>query len=155
MRLYQGEIYIENVKEFLKKLPDGCVLVNADYVVDIESLGFAVNKALKSWQEGKRISRSLSMEILLHISATRQINRAVKIGVGEGENRVIVVDLNDCSELLRKHGFREGQVLQMDEEKISRLKEFYEIADEELDMVGEEKLGMLVRERMALFAASK
>ncbi|AIY90645.1 KEOPS complex subunit Cgi121 [Geoglobus acetivorans] len=155
MRLYQGEIYVEDVKEFLKKLPDGCVLVNADYVADIKSLEFAVNKALKSWREGRRISRSLSMEILLHISATRQINRAVTIGVGEGENRVIVVDLNDCAELLRKYGFREGQVLQMDEEKVSRLKEFYEITDEELDVVGVKKLGMLVRERMALFAASK
>ena len=151
----QGVIGIENLREFLSKIPDGCVLINSDYVVDLDVLKFAVRKALKSWKEGRNIAKTLSMEILLYVSATRQINKALIIGLKEGINRVIVVDLNGCLERLKELGFKEEDVLQVDAEKIKRVAEFYEIDEEELNLVGKEKLPLLIRERIVLFDITK
>ncbi|WP_457591369.1 KEOPS complex subunit Cgi121 [Geoglobus sp.] len=155
MMVYQGRVRVGDVKEFLARIPDGCVLINADYVVDIESVKFAAEKALKLWNSGKRVARTLSMEILLHVAATRQINQALRLGIREGENRVVVVDLGNCRAVLESLGFREENVLEMSEEKIRRVADFYGIREEELKIAGVEKLGLLVRERMALFAISK
>lgn len=155
MRVYQGKIEIVNVRELLARIPEGCVLINADYVVDIESVKFAAEKALKLWNSGKRVAKTLSMEILLHVAATRQISQATRIGIKDGENRVVVVDLNDCRSVLDSLGFREQNVLEMNDDKIRRIADFYGISEEELKIAGAEKLGLLVRERMALFAISK
>ena len=84
MKIYQGTIEIEDLKNFLQEIPDGCILINADYVVDLKTVEFAVEKALKAWESGKRVSKNLSMEVLLHFSGTRQINHAVKAGIKEG-----------------------------------------------------------------------
>ena len=155
MRISQGVIEIKNVREFLSKIPDGCVLINSDYVISLDVLKFAVQKALKSWREKRNVAKTLSMEILLYVSATRQINKALKIGLKEGANRVIVVDLNGCLEKLKELGLKEEDVLQVDDKKIKRIAKFYEIDEEELNLVGKEKLPLLIRERIVLFDITK
>jgi len=155
MRIYQGTIFVRNLRDFLRQIPDGCALINADYVLSLETVKFAVEKALKSWKEGRRVSKSISMEILLHFSATRQINQAVKAGVREGENRIVVVDLKGCIEILRKLGFKEEDVIDSKEEKMRRIAEFYGISKKEIEVTGWEKIDMIVRERIALFSISK
>jgi len=155
MIISQGVIEIKNIREFLSKIPDGCVLINSDYVISLDVLKFAVQKALKSWREKRNVAKTLSMEILLYVSATRQINKALKIGLKEGINRVIVVDINGCLERLKELGFKEEDVLQIDDEKIKRVAEFYDIGEEELNLVGKEKLPLLIRERIALFDITK
>ena len=155
MIISQGVIEIKNVREFLSKIPDGCVLINSDYVISLDVLKFAVQKALKSWREKRNVAKTLSMEILLYVSATRQINKALEIGLKEGANRVIVVDLNGCLEKLKELGLKEEDVLQVDDKKIKRIAEFYEIDEEELNLVGKEKLPLLIRERIVLFDITK
>lgn len=156
MKVVQGEIEIENVQEFLKRLNDeGCqvTFINADYVADLSHIEFAARKAVKAWNEGKRISRSLTMEILLYAAATRQIWKAVKLGLKEGRNRVVAVVLNDCD--FSKYGFQEKEVLNLDDSTIRKIKEFFEISDAELEIAGVEKLPLLVRERIVLFHLSE
>ena len=156
MRVLQGEIVVKNVQEFLKKLNDaGCqaTFINADYVADLSHVEFAARKAVKAWNEGKRISRSLTMEILLYAAATRQIWRALELGLKEGKNEVVAVVLNDCD--LLKFGFQEREVLNLDDEKIRRITEFFEISKDELEIAGVEKLSLLVRERIVLFHLSE
>ena len=156
MRVLQGEIVVKNVQEFLKELNDaGCqaTFINADYVADLSHVEFAARKAVKAWNEGKRISRSLTMEILLYAAATRQIWRALELGLKEGRNEVVAVVLNDCD--LSKFGFHEKQVLNLDEGKIRRIMDFFEISDDELEIAGVEKLPLLVRERIVLFHLSE
>ncbi len=155
MKIYQGIIEVEDLREFLNKISDRCLFIDADYVLSIESVKFAVSKAIESWEKGKRISKNLPMEILLHFSATRQINHAVKAGLKEGLNRVVVVDLNSCKNFLEKNGFKEGRVVDVNEEKLKRVAEFYGIGEKEIEIVGWEKLDLLVRERIALFSISK
>lgn len=155
MRVLQGVIVVENVQEFLRKLNDsGCqtTFINADYVADLSHVEFAAQKAIRAWNEGRRISRSLTMEILLYAAATRQIWKALELGLKEGRNEVVAVVLN-CN--LSEFGFQEKQVLNLDEGKIRRIVEFFEISDDELEIVGVEKLPLLVRERIVLFHLSE
>ncbi len=155
MNLHCGTIEVKNLRSFLKKIPEGCVFIDADYVLSTDTVEFAVRKATDSWKRGKRVSKNLSMEILLHFSATRQINQAVRAGLKEGLNRVVVVELSPCQDFLHDHNFRECSVLKTDREKLRRIAEFYGIEEEEIKITGWEKLDLLVRERIALFSISK
>lgn len=155
MKLYQGSMVVNDKDELLRKLPDGCVLIDADYVVSLDVVEFAVRKALKTWDEGARISKSLSMEILIHLAGTRQINQAIQLGIKDGVNRVVVVDLNGCIEILRENGFKEENVVKTNPEREKKIIEFYGIGKEELEVVGEKKLKYLIMERIALFSAMK
>ena len=153
MKIIQGEIYVDDVNAFVKKIPEECVLtfINADYVMDIGVVEFAVNKAIKSWREGKKIAKTLSMEILLYYSATRQIKEALKLGLKNGLNRVVVV-IEGCEEWLKNAGFVEKNVLDTkNDKKIEQIKRTYHISDEEMEIVGKEKLPLLMRERIVLF----
>ncbi len=155
MRIYQGVIEIRDLKSFLQKVPDGCIFIDADYVIDLKTVEFAVKKAIRSWENGKRISKNIAMETLLHFSGTRQINHAVKAGLKEGFNRIVVVDLNSCKKFLEMQGFRESEVLKIDQEKLKKIAQFYGISNEEIEITGWEKLNLLVREKIALFSVSK
>ena len=156
MKILQGVIDVKSVEDLLKAIGDCAVLIDADYIVDLGVVEFAVEKAVKSWTNRKNIAKTLPMEILLYVSATRQIRDAVKLGVKEGKNKVVVVVLKDeCIDKLKELGFEECEVLKTDEEKVKRIKEFYSIGDEELNVVGVEKLPLLIRERIALFDVFK
>ncbi len=155
MKIYQGIIEIDDLRDFLKKIPEGCVFIDADYVLSIDTVRFAIKKAIDSWNRGRRVSKNLSMEILLHFSATRQINHAIKAGLKEGINRVVVVELNSCIDFLQYHHFTECKVLEISMEKLRRVAEFYGIDKREIEITGWEKLDLLVRERITLFSISK
>jgi KEOPS complex subunit Cgi121 len=156
MKIVEGVIEVESVEDVLDVVGSCSVLINAEYVLNVETVMFAVQKALKSWKEGRNVAKSLQMEILLYVSATRQIRDAVRLGIKEGKNEVVAVLLEDrCLEKLREIGFIERRVLKMNEEKVKKIKEFYRIGDEELKIVGVEKLPLLVREKIALFDVFK
>jgi KEOPS complex subunit Cgi121 len=150
-RILSGYIDVENVREYLERLK-GCeaAIIDASYILDIENVKFAAEKALKAWNEGNRISKTLPMEILLHAAATRQIKDALRIGIKEGENTVFTVILN-CERIPR---FREDKFERVfpNKKQIEEIKEFYGISDEELEIVGTERLNLLIRERIALFS---
>jgi len=155
MKVVEGVLEVKNVKDFLSKLPCEATFINADFVVDKSVVEFAAKKAKKAWEEGRRVARNLSTEILLYVSATRQIRDAIKIGLKEGRNEVVVVAEDECIEELKKIGFEERKVLGRSEEKIKRALKLYDISEDELKLVGEEKLPLLIRERIVLFDLSK
>ena len=152
--ILKGYIEVENIGKYLESL-EGCeaAIIDANYILDIENVKFAAEKALKHWNKGKSIAKTLPMEILLHAAATRQIKDALKIGIKEGRNTVFVVSLN-CDRL---PNFEEGEFerIEPDEEQIEKIKKFYDISDEELEIVGNERLNLLIRERIALFSLNK
>ncbi len=159
MRILEGVLSVHSLRDFLNRLNEtGCTatFVDANYVVDKSHVEFAAEKALKAWKEGRRVAKTLSMEILLYCAGRRQISDAVEIGLKEGLNEVVVVVLEDeCVEKLKELGFKEKPVLKLDDEKIERIRRFFGIGKEELEIVGIEKLPMLVRERIALFDVFK
>lgn len=144
MRVAFGEIYVEDPSAFRA---DYAAFIDSKYVVSLDVVEFAANKALKNWQKGRRISRSLPIEILLHYAATRQIKDALKLGVKKGLNRVAAVILDESKmESFKEIEFRP----EYDAEAVVK---HYGITDEEFEIAGLEKLPLLVRERIALFAA--
>ena len=96
MKIKQGILKVNSLEEFLKDFGECLTVIDAKYVVDLDVVRFAVEKALKSWKEGKRIAKTLPLEILLYFCATRQIRDAIKVGVREGINEAVVVILNEC-----------------------------------------------------------
>ncbi len=159
MKIIEGVIEVESLKDFLSKLNElGCTVtfLDAKYVVDRDHVEFATKKAIKAWKEGRRVAKTLAMEILLYCAGRRQISDAVEMGLKEGLNEVVAVVLEDeCVDKLKDLGFKMTPVLKLDEDKIERIKRFFDISDEELRIVGTEKLSLLVREKIALFDVFK
>ncbi|ADC64467.1 Protein of unknown function DUF509 [Ferroglobus placidus DSM 10642] len=155
MKVVEGVVEIKDVRDFLSKLPCEATFINAEYVLDKEVVEFAAKKAKKAWEEGRRVARNFSTEILLYVAATRQIRDAVKIGLKEGRNEVVVVAEENCIEKLKKLGFKEENVLKIDEEKVEKVMKLYGIEEKEVEIVGKEKLPLLIRERIVLFDLSK
>lgn len=155
MKIVEGVIEVKSLRDFLKKLNDiRCTItfIDADYVIDKEHVEFAVEKAIKAWNEGRRVAKTLTMEILLYCAGRRQISDAIEMGLKEGLNEVVVVILeDDCIDKLKDLGFTEKSVLKLDDAKIERIKRFFDISDEELRIVGVDKLSLLVREKISLF----
>lgn len=159
MRIVEGTIEIKSIRDFLSKLNEiGCTVtfLDANYIVDREHVEFATKKAIKAWEEGRRVAKTLAMEILLYCAGRRQISDAIEMGLKDGLNEVVAVVLEDeCVERLKDLGFEEKPVLKLDKAKIDRIKKFFDISDEELEIVGVEKLSLLVREKIALFDVFK
>jgi len=156
--ILEGSVSVESVEDFFKRINiTGCdiALLNADYVADRSHAEFAARKAIESWVKGRNVARTLAMEILLYASATRQINRALEMGVRENEeNNVVAVIIGDknCIEKFKNAvDFKEKKVLKMNDEKIERLKKFFDIGDKEIDVTGVERIPEIIRERTVLF----
>ncbi|MFB0543653.1 MAG: KEOPS complex subunit Cgi121 [Candidatus Bathyarchaeia archaeon] len=141
-------------------------LLNADHVAGWEHLYFAALNALKAFQDGGNIAERLDIEILLYSSCQDQIVKAFTlIGVTPQTSRVALLTLAESEEAataaIRRAtpllGVPDDSVLEVNGEKIQRLREVFSISDEELEAVaepGEERsaLKSLLIERCALLA---
>lgn len=146
MRITFGELVVDDVSSFKV---DYATFINSKYVVSLDVVEYAAKKAVENWNRGRRISRSLSIEILLYYAATRQIKDALKLGIAEGKNRVAAVILDESR--MAEIGFTETEF--RPEYDVDSVIEFYGITDDEIEITGVEKLPLLVKERIALFSA--
>jgi len=64
---------------------------DARYVADRSHLERAVELADRSIERGENVARDRAVEILLYAAGRRQIDRALEMGVGEGENRAVIL----------------------------------------------------------------
>ncbi|WP_457549873.1 KEOPS complex subunit Cgi121 [Archaeoglobus sp.] len=154
MKVKQGILKINSLEDFLKNLGECVAVIDGRYVIDLDVVKFAVEKALKSWKDGRNIAKTLPLEILLYFCATRQIRDAIKVGVKEGISEAVVVVLKECEDKLEKF-FEEKEVVRIDEERIENVKKLYGITDDEIEIVGLEKIALLIRERITLFDVFK
>ena len=156
IHILEGKVSIDNVEEFLHKLKKISIEKNltiqaldADKIAGEEHIRFAVEKAINSFRTGTAIANDLSKEIMLYAAGTRQINRAVKVGIHKGENNIVIVAVGDA----KLSGFdeiRPAPVLAYDQSKKETLMKAFGITEKELEAVGEDKLLELVIERVAL-----
>ncbi|MDP3104560.1 MAG: KEOPS complex subunit Cgi121 [Candidatus Methanoperedens sp.] len=156
IHILEGKVSIDNVDEFLHKLKKISIennltiqALDADKIAGEEHIRFAVEKALNSFRTGTAIANDLSKEIMLYAAGTRQISRAVKLGIHKGENNIVLVAVGDA----KLSGFdeiRHEHVLAYNESKKEALMKAFGITNEELEAAGEEKLPELVLERVAL-----
>ena len=103
MEVVEGTARIDDVEAFLGKLDavadeHGVTIqaFDARYVVGREHLERAVELATRAIDRGEAIAREEGVEILLYAAGRRQINRALEMGVAEGECPVVavVIDTN-------------------------------------------------------------
>lgn len=154
----EGRVYVDNLDEFLKKIDmPNCdlSLLNANYIADRDHAELAAKKAIRSWEQGKNVARTLPIEILLYASATRQINQALEMGVKEkSENKVLAVVIGNeqCVNKFKEIvSFKEEKVLHMDDDKRKRLMNFFNISEREIGVAGTERIPDIIRERIVLF----
>jgi KEOPS complex subunit Cgi121 len=98
MRTVEGRAEIKDLDAFLGRLGEigdefDCAIqaFDADYVLGAPHLVAAVEHADRAFERGENVARERSVEILLYAAGRRQINRALRMGVGEGESDVVVV----------------------------------------------------------------
>ncbi|HJJ29172.1 MAG TPA: KEOPS complex subunit Cgi121 [Methanocorpusculum sp.] len=155
--LYSGKITTDNTKETIAEInriadeTDSCiVLLDAKKTAGKAHIECALAHAKRAFAEKKNIARTLSMEILLYVSAQRQCSLAPRFGLHEGENFVyVLIEGGD-----EKTAF--AKLAQLIEDapavcaSVNTLKKEFGITDAELEITGEDRIAELVCERVAL-----
>lgn len=186
MKVVEGTAEIEDLDSFVATIGDigdeyDCAIqaFDADLVVGSEHLETAVEHADRAFDREENIARERAVEILLYAAGRRQINRALQMGVSEGDNRLAVVVHGvgegevERSEDEREHGdgrehgddreqaateVRElltpTATLEIDHSDRGAVREFFDIGDAELAAT-DATLADLVCERVALLEVEK
>ncbi|MEI7826448.1 MAG: KEOPS complex subunit Cgi121 [Euryarchaeota archaeon] len=167
--LLAGKATIESVEVFLHDLDAIARSSNATIqavdalkVADRQHVDEAARQALRSFANGHNIASNLGVEILLHLSACRQIRKALNLGVHKGEMDVLFVVVGTTKSIGRST-YRLNHLIVVDprvidyrEAKRGPLMQIFNITDEEVEAAGGyDRLPELVRERLALFDAFK
>lgn len=98
MELVEGRATVEDVDEFVARLgaigdEHGCTVqaFDARYIVSRTHLERALTLADRARERGEAIARERAVEILLYAAGRRQIERALELGVSEGDQPVVVL----------------------------------------------------------------
>jgi KEOPS complex subunit Cgi121 len=130
------------------------VCFDADKLAGREHAEAAVIHAKRSVLSGKPISNSFEMEALLFAAGSRQCSVATVFGIHEGENNIYVCSYPAKEEvwnaLSSQMQFVTGTWDDLTDTKIERLVSLFGIPQEELDIVGKERLKDIILERIAL-----
>jgi KEOPS complex subunit Cgi121 len=167
MQLLAGHLFVEDIDELLETLNEianetqtTVQAFDADYVVSAAHLERALALADRAIDRGENVARDRAVEILCYAAGRRQINRALEMGLREGENRVVVlVDSVTGDETaeeaaldrLHEHIEEAAALGEFDEPTV---RAFFDIGDAELAAV-EGSLQDLVLERVALLDVEK
>ncbi|GAB7094416.1 KEOPS complex subunit Cgi121 [Halolamina litorea] len=167
MRLLDGTATVDDLDSFLATLDDAAEATgttiqafDADYVVSEAHLERALDRADRAIARGENVARERAVEVLCYAAGRRQINRALAMGVSEGENRVVVlVDAPDGDETaeaeaverLRGHVDPAPVLGEYDE---ATVRSFFDVNDAERDAI-EGSLPDLILERVALLDVQK
>jgi KEOPS complex subunit Cgi121 len=165
IQILEGTVFIENKELFLKKIKEiketnaeknlAIQAFDADKLAGKEHLTFAIEKAINSFKKGTNVANDLGKEIMLYAAGTRQINRAVKIGVHDGWNNIAIVAVGDLIDLSAFDEITPSNVLKYSGSKNSVLMDIFNITEEEIEAAGADKIPELVLERVALVDVMK
>ncbi|USZ66777.1 KEOPS complex subunit Cgi121 [Halorussus salilacus] len=184
MRLVEGRADIDDLDAFLADLGEvgeefDCAVqaFDADLVVGVDHLRTAVERADRALDRGENVARDPAVEILLYAAGRRQINRALEMGVDEGEHDVVVVahgqaeasDEAGAADAVRgllapvetAPASSDAGAVSTDRGPVSAdridreaVREFFDVSEAELDAT-DASLADLVRERVALLDVEK
>ncbi len=165
MQLAEGKAMVENVEEFvaqLGKIGDeyNCTVqaFDARYVVSHAHLERALELADRARARNEAVARERAVEILLYAAGRRQIERALELGIDEGEGPVVVLVDAEANGSEREAAtavsalLASADTLGMFDE--ARVREFFDIEDRELAAT-DASLDALVLERVALLDVEK
>lgn len=162
MRIVEGVADVADLETFLGRLDEiadahdvAIQAFDARYVAGRTHLERAVELADRAVDRGENVARDRAVEILLYAAGRRQIDRALEMGVEEGESPVVVVvaggDEDGAAEAV-------ADLLEpadtLDEGDPGRIREFFDISGTELEAT-DASLEDLVCERVALLDVEK
>ena len=164
-----GRTVVDDVRSFLKKLGEigqSCQTtiqaVDATKVADRRHVDYAVTNAIRSFESRSNIAQNLGVEILLQLSACRQIQKALDMGVHKGEMSVLFVIVGAAQSIgktmreLNRLIVPDLHVIEYQEIKRAPLMRMFKITDSEIRAAGgPHRIPELVRERVVLFNAFK
>ncbi len=167
--LLAGRVVVGNVKDFLSnlnKIALSCKTtiqaVDASKIAGQQHIDYALNKAIRSFETHSNIAQDLGVEILLQLSACRQIQKALDMGVRTGEMEVVFIvvgtkrSIEETIKELTYITVPDKRLIEYVETKRASLMQTFRITDAEIDAAGgSHKIPALVRERIALFNAFK
>lgn len=137
---------IDSVADTLDKINsikrDGEIiqLLNADSIVSKNHIIHGVNQAFLAFERGENLANDISVEIVLRISAQRQISKAFKmLGLKEGQMNLcaVLINCDDYSSQLSDLFECDESVLAPDFDK---LVEIYKISETELGCMSVEDI---------------
>jgi tRNA threonylcarbamoyladenosine modification (KEOPS) complex Cgi121 subunit len=164
-----GKATIESVEAFLHDIDTiarSCnatiQAVDASKVADRQHVDDAVRQSLRSFADEGNIATNLGVEILLHLSACRQIQKALNLGVQKAEMDVLFVvvgtkrAIESSTQKLSQLIVVDPRVIDYREAKREALMQTFNITKDEITAVGgSHRIPELVRERLTLFDAFK
>ncbi|UPW01792.1 KEOPS complex subunit Cgi121 [Halorussus gelatinilyticus] len=179
MKLVEGSADIEDLDAFLGDIGHigdefDCAIqaFDADYVLGEDHLRTAVERADRAFERGENVARERAVEILLYAAGRRQIDRALRMGVGVGETDAVVVvhspDGDDETERAAAEAVGDLLVpasasadagadddpLAADRIDAEAVRDFFDVSETELAAT-DATLADLVRERVALLDVEK
>jgi KEOPS complex subunit Cgi121 len=165
MEVVEGRATVEDVEKFVARLgaigdEHDCTVqaFDARYIVSRAHLDRALSLADRTRERGEAVARERAVEILLYAAGRRQIERALELGVDEGEGPVVVLVAANEGNGERAAATAVSDLLEpadtlgaFDDE---RVREFYDIGERELAAT-DAGLASLVLERVALLDVEK
>ena len=134
---------VQNPLEIREKLMKGqldATVINATLIPDILQIFVAANKAAKSRQKGKALTKTVHTELIYNLSPTKKVTESLKIfGIREEIHDLIVVTFDDDNgeKLQNVKNVIQGDIKDLGE--LKDITDWKEIA--KLHGIEEEKLG--------------
>ena len=159
-----GSATIKDTEEFIHQLNkisrrhDVVIqAVDADLIAGSKHLIAAVERAIRSFSEKSNIANNLGMETLLYVAGSRQIEKVLRFGVKKGCNNIALLiisksekNTDSVKQELKKLISERPDVAEYTVSKKEKLMSAFNITQEEIVAVGEDKIPDLVLERVAL-----
>jgi KEOPS complex subunit Cgi121 len=153
------DAFLRMIQGIARSYSTHIVCFDADKLAGRDHAEAALQHAHRSFFSEKPISNSFEMEALLFAAGSRQCLVAALFGIQEGENRTFV-----CSYPVNKDVWKDLSHLmhfvtetwdEMTPDKEARLMVLFNISQEELDMVGRDRMKDLILERIALLHVNR
>lgn len=146
--------FIGQVNSLQDSLDTTLQLFDASVIFGSDHLVSATNHALRSWGREEQLAKTLGMEILLYAAGDRQISLAVeKMGFSESTENfagVVVGDVDIDQVLGKLELIRDDSTLDGKKDTAR-----FGLLEEEIEMVGKDRVQDLVLERVALLDVRK
>jgi KEOPS complex subunit Cgi121 len=164
VRISDAEVFLKDVRASLA--PVAVQFFRAETIAGTHHLHFALMNALRSFELGRNISKSLKVEVLLYASGQRQISRAIEmLGLRDDSSKIAIMLISFSEKKVRDAenrvenvipGRRDDSVLSVaNERKVNDLMKTFRITKRELESVScdrerQEIIPWLIVERSAL-----
>ena len=148
------DVFLQEVRSIAREAGIHIVCFNAEAMAGTAHVHAALDHARRAFSGGTPISNSFEMEALLYASGKRQCLEGARFGIHPGTNACFICFCPkhpQAAAKLEKTVTYNGEDWEtIGEKKAGLLMELFAITPEELGTVGQDRLGELVTERVAL-----